>query len=43
VAVDLGRELIVVLPLKRPFVGNRDLLDQIQRIARRGFGFGGKR
>jgi hypothetical protein len=43
VAADLGRELIVVLPLKWPFVGNRDLLDQIQRIARRGFGLGGKR
>jgi hypothetical protein len=40
---DLGRELVVVLPVKRPFVGDRDLLDQVQRVAQRGFGLKGKR
>ena len=37
-AVDLGRQLVVVLPVERPFVGDRDLLDEVDRIAGGLFG-----
>ena len=41
VTADLGRELVVVLPLEGPLVGDRDLLDEVEGIAAGlFFGFG---